>query len=128
MGGEGVTTPLPSDDAPSPFPTSQLPWSAIPKFTPGTTNVQDYVRKLRFLANVWPSDRLDLLAPRAALLVEGSAFAKVSRIEASKLKVKSLDGVKALVAAIDGSWGATEFDPGGSPGLCNVASKQPGRR
>ena len=33
--------------------TPQLPWSSIPKFTPGTTNVQEYTQKLKFLAAMW---------------------------------------------------------------------------
>ena len=65
----------------------QLPWASIPKFTPGVTNVQEYTQKLKFLAAMWPSDSLELLAPRAALLVEGTAFRKVARLDPSKLKV-----------------------------------------
>ena len=90
--------------------TPQLPWSSIPKFTPGVTNVQEYTQKLKFLAAMWPTDFLDQLAPRAALLVEGTAFRKVARLDASKLKVKSQAGVAALVEAIGGSWGATELE------------------
>ena len=102
--------PLDGPGAASTISTAQLPWTAIPKFVPGTTNVQDYVKKLEFLAAMWPTEHLDLLAPRAALLVEGSAFATIAKLDASKLKVKSLDGVKALVKAIGGSWGATDFE------------------
>ena len=90
--------------------TPQLPWSSIPKFSPGVTNVQEYTQKLKFLAAMWPVDYLDQLAPRAALLVEGTAFRKVARLDASKLKVKSQAGVAALVEAIGGSWGATELE------------------
>ena len=103
--------PVPDDDAAPPQSSvAQLPWTAIPKFQPGVTNVQDYVKKMEFLAHMWPAEHLDLLAPRAALLVEGSAFATVSKLSATKLKVKSLEGVKALIKAIGGSWGATDFE------------------
>ena len=102
--------PVPDDDAPPQSSVAQLPWTAIPKFQPGVTNVQDYVKKMEFLAHMWPAEHLDLLAPRAALLVEGSAFATVSKLSATKLKVKSLEGVKALIKAIGGSWGATDFE------------------
>ena len=88
----------------------QLPWSSIPKFTPGVTNVQEYTQKLKFLAAMWPADFLDQLAPRAALLVEGTAFRKVARLDAAKLKVKNSSGVAALVEAIGGSWGATDLE------------------
>ena len=100
---------MPRDDALPPVPpdaadgsvisTSQLPWAAIPRFQPGVTNVREYVKKLEFLAAMWPVEYLDLLAPRAALLVEGSAFAAISKLDAQKLKVKSLDGIKTLVNA-----------------------------
>lgn len=92
----------------------QLPWSSIPKFTPGITNVQEYTQKLKFLAAMWPADFLDQLAPRAALLVEGTAFRKVARLDADKLKVKNSSGVAALVEAIGGSWGATDLKKGTS--------------
>ena len=90
--------------------TPQLPWNQIPRFIPGTTNVQEYSAKMKFLASMWPSTHLDQLAPRAALMVEGTAFRKVSRIPPQKLKVNSVDGVAALVAAIGGSWGSTELE------------------
>ena len=103
--------PVPPDAADgSVISTSQLPWAAIPRFQPGTTNVQEYVKKMEFLAAMWPVEHLELLAPRAALMVEGSAFAAISKLDPSKLKVKSLDGVKTLVKAIGGSWGATDFE------------------
>ena len=101
--------PIP-EDAPTGSATSSLPWAAVPKFVPGTTNVQEYVQKLKFLAGLWPEEQLDLLAPRAALLVEGVAFKKVSRIDPAKLKVKNTSGIATLVEAIGGSWGATELE------------------
>ena len=107
---EQTLPPVPDEPDGPVTSTSELPWTAIAKFQPGTTNAQEYVKKMEFLAMMWPAEHLDLLAPRAALLVEGSAFATVSRISASKLKVKSLDGVKALIKAIGGSWGATDFE------------------
>ena len=107
---EQTLPPVPDEPDGPVTSTSELPWTAIAKFQPGTTNAQEYVKKMEFLAMMWPAEHLDLLAPRAALLVEGSAFATVSRISPSKLKVKSLDGVKALIKAIGGSWGATDFE------------------
>ena len=107
-GGGGLHVPVP-DEAPT-VSASQLPWQAIPKFSPGVTNVQDYVRKLKFLASIWPPEHLDLLAPRAALQVEGSAFTLVSRLDGSKLRVKSLDGVTLLVETLGGQWGSTELE------------------
>ena len=88
----------------------QPPWNSIPKFVPGTTNVQEYVQKLRFLAQLWPREHLEQLAPRAALLVEGSAFKKVSKLDPEKLRVKSISGIALLVDAIGGSWGSTELE------------------
>ena len=102
-------TPVP-EDPPAVGITAQLPWSQIPKFVPGTTNVQEYAQKLKFLAALWPADQLELLAPRAALMVEGSAFKLVAKINPTKLKTNSLAGVQALVEAIGGSWGSTELE------------------
>ena len=103
------TLPPVPDDIPSPG-TTQLPWNQIPKFVPGVTNVQEYVQKLKFLAALWPVEYLDQLAPRAALLIEGTAFRKIARIPPSKLKVKTTDGIAALVEAIGSSWGSTELE------------------
>jgi hypothetical protein len=90
--------------------TPQPPWQSIPKFVPGTTNVQEYVQKLKFLAAMWPAEHLPQLAPRAALLVEGTAFKKVARLDPSKLKVANQSGIALLVDAIGGSWGSTELE------------------
>ncbi len=89
---------------------SQLPWNSVPKFIPGTTNVQEYVQKLKFLAAMWPTEFLSQLAPRAALLVEGTAFKKVARLDPAKLRVNDQSGVALLVDAIGGSWGSTDFE------------------
>ena len=85
------------------FPTA-VPWGQIPKFVPGETDLRVYARKLEFLKELWPSDYLEQLAPRAALLVEGVAFQKISRLDPTKLKQK--DGVKYLVEAL-GSMGTS---------------------
>jgi len=117
-GGIGVTVPDDGDLGPSsagatpgtPSLTPQPPWQSIPKFIPGSTNVQEYVQKLKFLAAMWPSEHLEQLAPRAALLVEGSAFKKVARLDPNKLKVPNQSGIALLVDAIGGSWGSTELE------------------
>lgn len=103
-----IETPIP-EDGPG-ITMNQLPWNQIPRFIPGTTNVQEYTQKLKFLAALWPTEQLDMLAPRAALLVEGTAFRKIARIPPEKLKVKSQDGIAKLVEAIGGSWGSTELE------------------
>lgn len=89
---------------------SHLPWTQIPSFRPGETDIHEYSRKLEFLAGLWPADHLSLLAPRAAMLCEGSAFQRVMRVEASKLKDNSVEGVKALVTALGGIWGKTSLE------------------
>ena len=85
--------------------TSHLPWHLIPTFKPGETCVNDYTRRLEFLANVWPTEHLAQLAPRACLLTEGAAFQKLVRLDPSKLKVQSLDGIKLVVSTLGGVWG-----------------------
>ena len=89
---------------------SHLPWGMIPAFKPGETDINEYTKKLEFLANLWPVEHLNQLAPRAALLCEGSAFKRIMRIETSKLKVNSTDGVKALVTALGGIWGRSKME------------------
>ena len=65
---------------------------------------------MKFLSAMWPAEHLSLLAPRAALLVEGTAFRKVARLDPDKLRVNDKSGVALLVDAIGGSWGATELE------------------
>eukprot|EP00439_Symbiodinium_sp_Y106_P043681 s612_g5.t1 len=99
-------------------------------FTPGTTDVTEYSKKLQFLAAMWPKESIALLAPRAALLCEGTAFKKVSKLPADKLKsndesgvqllvsklpadkLKSNDesGVQLLVATLGGAWGRSDVE------------------
>ena len=104
----GLTSETMEESNPTGGP--QPPWNSIPKFVPGSTNVQEYVQKLKFLASLWPKEHLEQLAPRAALLVEGSAFKKVARLDPEKLRVKNLTGIALLVEAIGGSWGSTELE------------------
>ena len=61
-------------------------WTAFSRFIPGTTDVTEYSVKMRFLASMWSRAHLHLLAPRAALLCQGTFFKKVARIPAKKLK------------------------------------------
>ena len=49
---------------------------------------------------------LSALAPRVALLTEGTAFKKVSRLSPEKLKATDTSGVK-LMESLGGAWGAT---------------------
>lgn len=107
---EAADVPVPGDDSSQTPGVQPLPWSSIPKFVPGTTNVQEYTQKLRFLAAMWPPESLHLLAPRAALLVEGTAFKKVARLDPAKLKVGNQTGIALLVDAIGGSWGSTDLE------------------
>ena len=84
---------------------SFLPWHLIPAFKPGETDINEYTRRIEFLANIWPPEHLPLLAPRACMLCEGSAFAKVVRLNPEKLRVSSIEGVKLVVQTLGGVWG-----------------------
>lgn len=89
---------------------SSLPWHLIPAFKPGETDISDYARRLEFLSGMWPSEHLAQLAPRAALLTEGSAFQKIMRVPPEKLKVNNASGVKLLVTTLGGVWGKTSLE------------------
>ena len=82
---------------------SHLPWQQVPKFIPGQTNIDEYTQRLKFLRELWPAEHISHLGPRAALMIEGSAFHRISRISPEKLK--SADGVQLIVEALGGSWG-----------------------
>ena len=90
--------------------SNQLPWHLIPPFKPGDTDINDYTRRLEFLANIWPVEHLAQLAPRACLLCEGTAFQKVVRLEPSKLKVQTIDGIKLVVQTLGGVWGQSKLE------------------
>eukprot|EP00435_Cladocopium_sp_Y103_P021822 s385_g5.t1 len=90
--------------------SSNLPWHLIPKFVPGETDVNEYTRRLEFLANLWPKEHLSQLAPRACLLCEGTAFSKVVRLDPEKLKTADTEGVKLLVKTLGGTWGQTKLE------------------
>ena len=89
---------------------SHLPWGMIPAFKPGETDINDYTRRLEFLAELWPTEHLAHLAPRAAMLCEGGAFKRLMRVDARKLKVNNLDGIKLLVSTLGGVWGKAKHE------------------
>ena len=84
---------------------SHLPWSMIPQFDPGVTEINEYTKKVEFLASLWPEEHLHLLAPRIAMNCKGSAFQRVMRISPEKLKAQGLQGVKSVITALGGVWG-----------------------
>ena len=88
---------------------SFLPWHLIPSFKPGETEINEYTRRLEFLANIWPPEHLPQLAPRACMLCEGTAFAKVVRLDPEKLRVSTTDGVKLVVKTLGGVWGNLDW-------------------
>ena len=84
-------------------PVSQLPWQTIPKFVPGTTDMTEYTKKVEFLQRIWPPEHLSLLAPRMALMCEGTAFKKVSLLDSSKLRATDGSGVALIVRTLGGN-------------------------
>eukprot|EP00438_Fugacium_kawagutii_P029976 Skav217703 [mRNA] locus=scaffold2294:90003:97141:- [translate_table: standard] len=92
-------------------PGSQhLPYHLIPAFVPGETDLNEYSRRLEFLAGIWPAEQLSLLAPRAALMCKGSAFQKVTRVDPAKLKQNSVEGIKLIVKTLGGVYGKTVLE------------------
>eukprot|EP00438_Fugacium_kawagutii_P036381 Skav223647 [mRNA] locus=scaffold46:701533:702333:+ [translate_table: standard] len=89
---------------------SGVPWHLIPAFRPGETEINEYTRRLQFLAEIWPKEHLAQLAPLACLLCEGTAFAKVVRLDPEKLKVSTDAGVKLLVQTLGGVWGQSKLE------------------
>ena len=85
------------------LPASQLPWAQIPSFVAGETDLDDYGKKLTFLASIWPEEHIGHLAPRAALQCDPVSFKKISRISPEELKSKN--GVAAVLAALGLQWG-----------------------
>ena len=92
------------------YGNSTLPWHLIPAFKPGITDLTEYSRKMQFLSQMWPQEHLSQLAPRAALLCEGSAFQKLIRLDAAKLKTNDRKGVELLVNTLGGVWGKTVLE------------------
>ena len=85
------------------LPASQLPWAQTPSFVAGETDLDDYGKKLTFLASIWPEEHIGHLAPRAALQCDPVSFKKISRISPDELKSKN--GVAAILAALGLQWG-----------------------
>ena len=91
-------------------PISQLPWQTIPRFVPGSTDMTEYTKKVEFLQRVWPPEHLALLAPRMALLCEGTAFKKVSILDPAKLRASDGGGVALIVRTLGGNWGMSQTE------------------
>ena len=88
---------------------NNLPWHLVPTFEPGD-DINEYTRRLEFLANIWPTEHLAQLAPRACLQAKGAAFQKLVRLDPNKLKVQSLDGIKLVVSTLGGAWGQSKTE------------------
>ena len=88
---------------------NNLPWHLVPTFEPGD-DINEYTRRLEFLANIWPTEHLAQLAPRACLQAKGAAFQKLVRLDPNKLKVQSLDGIKLVVSTLGGTWGQSKTE------------------
>ena len=89
---------------------SHLPWNQVPHFRPGETDLTEWTKKVEFLAQLWPPEHLQHLAPRIALQCEGSAFQRISRLDPKVLRVNSVDGVKAVVEQLGGIWGKSNLE------------------
>ena len=89
---------------------TNLPRNAIPRFVPGTTDVTEYGKTLEFLASIWPEEHVRALAPRVALLCEGTAFKKIARLSPDKLKASDTSGVKLMLTTLGGAWGQTVLE------------------
>ena len=100
----GETMAAASDDK------GALPWTMVPRFTPGVTDVMEWTKKLKFLSELWPKDQLSALTTRVALQCEGTAFKRISRLSPEKLKVNDLSGIKLIVETVGGSWGQTALE------------------
>ncbi|CAE7321264.1 unnamed protein product [Symbiodinium sp. CCMP2592] len=105
---EGPTGP--SEPTEASVPQTQFPWQAIPRFTPGSTDVSEYSQKVKFLAAIWPREHLSLLGPRMALLCEGTAFKKIPQLPPQKLQANDSSGVELIVTTLGGSWGQTQVE------------------
>ena len=66
--------------------------------------------ELSSLQGIWPAEHLPLLAPRACLLCEGTAFSKVVRLDPTKLKTSNTDGIKLVVSTLGGVWGQSKLE------------------
>ena len=89
---------------------SHLPWAMVPTFRPGETDINDYSKRLEFIARLWPQEHLHLLGPRAAMQCEGSAFKRLMRTDPDKLRANSLEGIKLIVSTLGGVWGRAKHE------------------
>ena len=109
-GAGGGPTSSTGDETGATTGNSFLPWHLIPPFKPGERDVNEYTRRIEFLAGIWPAEHLPLLAPRACLLCEGTAFSKVVRLDPTKLKTSNTDGIKLVVSTLGGVWGQSKLE------------------
>ena len=81
-------------------------WSILPSFDPSSDDPKEYSDKIRFLAGVCPPKDKPMLAPRLAMLMRGTAWAQVNKLNPSVLADPEA-GVKALLEVIS-QWEDTE--------------------
>ena len=74
-------------------------WSLLPSFDPSVDNPKEYVEKVRFLGQVCPSRDKAMLGPRLAMLMKGTAWSQVTKLDASKL-ADPTTGIDTLLSVV----------------------------
>ena len=74
-------------------------WAMLPSFDPAVDDPREYGGKVRFLASICPAKDKGMLAPRLAMLLKGTAWAQITKMDAVKLTDPE-NGYKLILQAI----------------------------
>ena len=74
--------------------STAVPWSQIPKFVPGETDLRVYTRKLEFLKELWPAEYLEQPGTKGGLVGRRSGFSE--NIEAGSGQAQAEGGREVL--------------------------------
>ena len=96
--GEAMSRAAQSAAASSDDKTNSI-WSILPSFDPAVDDPKEYSDKVKFLANICPARDKSMLAPRLAMLLKGTAWAQMTKVDASKLSDPE-QGVQILLQVI----------------------------
>ena len=81
----------------------------VPSFDPSKDDLEQYVKKVEMLSEIWPEKKFNELTTRLILQTTGSAFQKLSLIR-PQLMTSDKKGVQGLVQALGGSWGKIDLE------------------
>ena len=81
-------------------------WGLLPSFDPSSDDPREYVEKVKFLHGICPERDRNMLGPRLAMLMKGTAWSQICKADPKKL-ADPIEGIKEILTAV-ATWEESE--------------------